>query len=191
MTGTGSLGPEIERAGVECVGLGLPRGMPEPAGLWRFHRLLRRTRPDVVMTWLYHADLLGLLARQAMGVPHLVWNLRCSDMRLRPLNAAVRRLLEAKRRYGIRHVIRGVVRNCQGKPIVFGRIDVYNIVHGKRHLMKTGLRTRQGGKLTMITPLNYSSRLIEFTYRGLINKPKVAARQVLRIVAVSRNGRRV
>jgi hypothetical protein len=92
-------------------------------------------------------------------------------------------------RYGLRHVIRGVVRNCQGKPIVFGRIDVYNVIHGKRHLMKTGLRTRSGGKLTMITPLNYTTRVIEFTYRGLINRPQVASRQRLRIRAI-RGGRR-
>ena len=89
-------------------------------------------------------------------------------------------------RYGLRHVIRGVVRNCQGKPIVFGRIDVYNVIRGKRHLMKTGLRTRQGGKLTMITPMNYTTRSIEFTYRGLINSPRVASRRVLRINAVAR-----
>jgi hypothetical protein len=94
-------------------------------------------------------------------------------------------------RYGVRHVLRGVVRNCNGKGVVFGKIDVYNVVRGKRALIKTGLRTRDGGKFTMITPLNYTSRSVEFTYRGLINQPKVASRQALKITVSGRKGRKV
>ena len=33
-----------------------------------------------MQTWLYHADLLGLLAGKLARVPVVVWNLRCSDM---------------------------------------------------------------------------------------------------------------
>jgi glycosyltransferase involved in cell wall biosynthesis len=93
MTDSGSLGPVIERAGVECVALGLRRGIPDPIGLWRLDRVLRRAQPDILQTWLYHADMLGLIVRQLMPVRHLLWNLRCSDMRLPPLNAALRRVL--------------------------------------------------------------------------------------------------
>jgi hypothetical protein len=84
-------------------------------------------------------------------------------------------------RTGIRHVIRGVVRNCAGKPIVKAKIELVNIIHGKRHLVKTGLRTRGGGKFTMITPNNYTSRTLEFQYRAFLNDPRVAARAHLRI----------
>jgi glycosyltransferase involved in cell wall biosynthesis len=44
--------------------------------------MLRRNRPDVVMTWLYHADFIGTMALLAsgLGTDRLVWNLRCSNL---------------------------------------------------------------------------------------------------------------
>ena len=45
----------------------------------RLVRLLRRQRPDLIMTWLYHADLIGTLAGRLARVRRIVWNLRNSD----------------------------------------------------------------------------------------------------------------
>jgi glycosyltransferase involved in cell wall biosynthesis len=83
----------IVEAGIECIGLGMNRAAPDPRGLFRLVRLLRQARPDIVQTWLYHADLMGLIAARLAPAPALLWNLRCSDARLRPLPAALRRLL--------------------------------------------------------------------------------------------------
>jgi hypothetical protein len=84
-------------------------------------------------------------------------------------------------RTGIRHVIRGVVRNCKGQPITRAKLELVNIIHGKRHLVKTGLRTRAGGKFTMITPNNYTSRTLEFQYRAFVQDTRIAARAHLQI----------
>jgi glycosyltransferase involved in cell wall biosynthesis len=80
MTDTGTVGPMIGRAGIPVEALGIRRGAIDPRGLMRFIELLRRYRPDIVQTWLYHADLLGLIAYQLGYAPRLVWNIRCSDM---------------------------------------------------------------------------------------------------------------
>jgi hypothetical protein len=48
--------------------LGLRRGEASPAALLRLSRWLRRERPDILVTWLYHADLLGILAGRLAGV---------------------------------------------------------------------------------------------------------------------------
>jgi glycosyltransferase involved in cell wall biosynthesis len=37
-------------------------------------------RPDILQTWMYHADLLGLLVGKFTRVPSILWNLRCSSM---------------------------------------------------------------------------------------------------------------
>jgi glycosyltransferase involved in cell wall biosynthesis len=79
----GSVADELAAKGVSVQHLGLRRGAPDPRAILSLARLLRRERPDVLQTWLYHADLLGLIAGRMAGVPRILWNLRCSDMDLR------------------------------------------------------------------------------------------------------------
>ncbi len=89
----------IRDAGVATMSLGMRRGVPSPLALVRLARLIRAQRPTVVMTWLYHADLLGTLAVKLAGCDAaLVWNLRCSEMEpagCSPATALVRRVLAA------------------------------------------------------------------------------------------------
>lgn len=91
-------------------------------------------------------------------------------------------------RFGVRQVTRGRIVNCRGKGIVRARIDVYHVVRGKKRLIKTGLRSRPGGALTLILPLNITSREVRYEYRPFVNRTKVASRQTLR-VKVMRRGR--
>lgn len=51
-------------------------------GLWQLYKILRREKPDVLQTWLYHADLIGLIVGKLARVPHIVWNIRCSNIDL-------------------------------------------------------------------------------------------------------------
>lgn len=76
----GKYGPELEAAGVTLHCLDMPRGRLTGGGLLHLWQLLRRTRPDVVQTWLHHADLVGgIMARLATRAP-VVWNLRNTAM---------------------------------------------------------------------------------------------------------------
>ena len=58
--------------------------LPAPGAVLHLVRRLRAFRPDLVQTWMYHADLLGALAlplvRTGSGRPALVWNIRQSDL---------------------------------------------------------------------------------------------------------------
>jgi glycosyltransferase involved in cell wall biosynthesis len=80
MTDRGTVGPLIAGAGIPVETLGIGRGMIDPRGVTRLIGFLRRYRPDIVQTWLYHADLLGLIANRLGYAPRLAWNIRCSDM---------------------------------------------------------------------------------------------------------------
>jgi glycosyltransferase involved in cell wall biosynthesis len=96
ITGAGNMAAAVDRAGIELISLGIRRGTPDPRGLFRLHRILREVQPDILQTWLYHADFLGLVVKQLGYTPHLIWNVRCSDMSLASVSAvggSLRRLL--------------------------------------------------------------------------------------------------
>jgi glycosyltransferase involved in cell wall biosynthesis len=58
------------------------RGMPNPLAAARLLRIVREIRPQILQTWMYHADLLGLLVGKLAGVPAIAWNIRCSAMEM-------------------------------------------------------------------------------------------------------------
>jgi len=77
----GALAGELRQAGVQVDSLGLRRGLPGPGAFVGLVRLLRQWRPQVLQSWLYHADLLALLAARASGCGAGVsWGLRCAYM---------------------------------------------------------------------------------------------------------------
>jgi len=79
MTDAGTIGPSLAAAGIAVETLGIRRGAIDPRGVTRLVRLLRAWRPDIIQTWLYHADLLGLLASRLAPSAPLLWNIRCSE----------------------------------------------------------------------------------------------------------------
>jgi hypothetical protein len=90
-------------------------------------------------------------------------------------------------RYGNRVVTRGVLRTRGGRGIQGARIDVYHIRDGKRRLLKTGLKSRVGGKLTLILPLNVDTRTVEYDYRAVRPGPITSTQKLT--LTVRRNGR--
>jgi len=92
----GELAGVIRAMGVPVESLGMGRGVPDPRGVWRLARLLRKERPQVVQTWLYHADLVGLLAARMSGCGAAVsWGLRCAYMDLARYGLGTRLTLRA------------------------------------------------------------------------------------------------
>ncbi|HYL33491.1 MAG TPA: glycosyltransferase [Stellaceae bacterium] len=77
----GTLVPALRDAGAEVLSLGMWRYLPSLRGIFGLVKIIRRERPIVIQTWLYHADLIGLIAAKLTGYP-IVWNLRCSNMDL-------------------------------------------------------------------------------------------------------------
>lgn len=80
LTTLGAMAKEIEACGVRVWALGMKRGVPDPRYVLRLASWLRRSRPDVVQTWMYHADLVGGLAAKLAGFDAVVWNIRHSEL---------------------------------------------------------------------------------------------------------------
>ncbi|QJB56209.1 glycosyltransferase [Pseudodesulfovibrio sp. zrk46] len=81
----GPMGTQLEEAGIPVHTLSMRRGVPSLPALLRLVRIIRNYKPDVVQSWLYHADLAALAATKIaypMGGPKIAWNIRCSFMAL-------------------------------------------------------------------------------------------------------------
>jgi glycosyltransferase involved in cell wall biosynthesis len=76
LTNMGSIGPEIQACGVKVYSLNMRTIFGIPLVLWRLVRLINETCPDIVQTWMYHADLIGGLAARLAGSCRVVWGIR-------------------------------------------------------------------------------------------------------------------
>lgn len=73
-------GPRLLALGVEVHTLEMPAGRVTFSGLLALHRIVRVSSPDVVQTWMYHADLLGGLIARWTGIRAVCWNIRNSNL---------------------------------------------------------------------------------------------------------------
>jgi len=80
LTDIGLVGAKIQTFGVRVRALGMRRGVPNPLAVLKLAGWLRRSRPVVIQTWMYHADLIGgVAAKLAGGVP-VAWGIRHSNL---------------------------------------------------------------------------------------------------------------
>ena len=80
MVSPGKIGRLIEDQGIPVLSLDMRPGRPNPLALFRLVGILKRFRPHILQTYLYHADLLGFLAGRLARVPIILWNLKQSSM---------------------------------------------------------------------------------------------------------------
>ncbi len=76
----GAFAADLQRVGIPVRSLGMRRRSPSMIGFIRLARELHRFRPDILQTWMYHADLLGTLVLPFVPPTRLAWNLRSTDM---------------------------------------------------------------------------------------------------------------
>lgn len=69
----------LREGGIEPHFLGAKLKLSGPRTLWRLRQFLRRQRPDVLQTFLFHANVLGPMAARMVGVPCVVTGLRVAE----------------------------------------------------------------------------------------------------------------
>jgi hypothetical protein len=91
-----------------------------------------------------------------------------------------------------RVVTRGRLVSCGGRSIRGARIDVIHVLpSGERRLVKTGMRTRELGRATLILPKNLFTRKLEFRYRPNLASTVVASKQTLSLRVRNKAGKLV
>ncbi|MDX1932935.1 MAG: glycosyltransferase [Capsulimonadales bacterium] len=79
LTDDGPVADRIRELNIPVTCLGMRRGLPDMAGVLRLSAQLRAFRPEIVQTWLYHADVAGGIAARMAGCRTVVWNIRNSS----------------------------------------------------------------------------------------------------------------
>jgi glycosyltransferase involved in cell wall biosynthesis len=79
LANAGPLGEKIRQLGVPVRLLGMDTRCPNPFLLVKLFAWLRQIRPDVIQTWMYHADLLGGLAGFLTRTP-VVWGIHNTSL---------------------------------------------------------------------------------------------------------------
>ena len=51
-------------------------------GIIKIKNIVKATKPRIIQTWLYKADLIGLLIKMLLPRIHLIWNVRCSYLNI-------------------------------------------------------------------------------------------------------------
>jgi glycosyltransferase involved in cell wall biosynthesis len=111
-------GAKLRASGARVLSLGARRG---GFSISTFHRLIaeiRESKPDVVQTWMYHADLFGGLAAKQLGIP-VVWGVRMSNNGIRDLG--LKTWLVAKACALLSYVVPSCIVGCSHRAIALHR----------------------------------------------------------------------
>jgi glycosyltransferase involved in cell wall biosynthesis len=79
----GPIGERVRAAGVQTLVLDLRLHWSAFGRLFRAVMTLKRWRPDLLQGWMYHGNLFAsLLHVTLLFAPHLMWNIRCTIVRI-------------------------------------------------------------------------------------------------------------
>jgi glycosyltransferase involved in cell wall biosynthesis len=76
----GPMGEKIAALGIKVTPLGFQPGQLNLSRLGLLALRLRREKPDLLQTWMYHADFMGGLAARLAGGPPVAWGIRNSTL---------------------------------------------------------------------------------------------------------------
>ena len=96
LTGIGSLGSKLLKEDIEVYTFGMYGLLDLPFAFFRLRKLLIDLKPNIVQTWLYHADLIGGLAAYSAGIRNIIWGIRATDVSSGSMVVRILRLICGK-----------------------------------------------------------------------------------------------
>lgn len=78
LTPDGAMGQRLREAGIDLTAFNF-KASPV-AHFFMLLSLIRKTRPDIVQTWMYHADMFGGVAARLSGNRNVIWGIRTAQL---------------------------------------------------------------------------------------------------------------
>lgn len=130
LTGLGVVGQELRSKGVNVQFVSMSGFFHSLFGVFRLYQMIRKIKPNIVQTWLYHGDLIGGIVAKVARVQYVVWGIRTTYLKDRAYATSLVRKILAWLSYIVPNKIICVaeaarrshidVGYCQEKMIVIG-----------------------------------------------------------------------
>ena len=62
-----------DQPNISTYSLNFPNGRIKLSGLQKLYKLIKKIKPDVVQTWMIHADLIGGITARIAGIKNIIW----------------------------------------------------------------------------------------------------------------------
>ncbi|WP_431511787.1 glycosyltransferase family 4 protein [Variovorax sp. DAIF25] len=92
LTEIGPIGARLIGEGFTVEAMGMKSSLYAPIAFFKLFFRIRKIEPDIVQTWMYHADFIGGLAARFAGVKRIIWGVRTTDISKggSPITSAIR-----------------------------------------------------------------------------------------------------
>jgi len=80
LTDLGVIGKDLKEAGIRVYTLNMSSLLSIFSIYFSLKKLLKEIKPDIVQTWMYHADFLGGLAAKSLDIQKIIWGIRTTDV---------------------------------------------------------------------------------------------------------------
>lgn len=80
LTGIEPVGRKLKELHIPVTDLRMRRGIPGPVSILKLAWSIRQCRPNLIQTWMYHADLVGGCAARLAGRTPVIWGIRQSNL---------------------------------------------------------------------------------------------------------------
>ncbi|MGR5357468.1 glycosyltransferase family 4 protein [Vibrio chagasii] len=78
--GEGKHGETLRKHNIKLYAFDLSRGEFSFKYLYKLINIIRSERPDVIQTWMYHADIVGGVVSKLIGFKNIYWGVRQSNL---------------------------------------------------------------------------------------------------------------
>jgi len=111
----GKYGNYISKLNIKVTCLNMPRGNLTIQGIIKLYKELKKNKPEIVQTWLYHSDLIGGVIAKYLGIKKIYWNVRTSEYYTKDISLIAKLIIRTNA--FLSHFIPNKIVNCSKRSI--------------------------------------------------------------------------